>query len=527
MLYFTRAKSLGIMLLCALGLVLSLPNLAPRPAFLPGFIPWNQVHLGLDLRGGSYLLLQLDFGAVETQDLNSLVDQTRQAMRDAALGYTGLHADPANNDVTLHLLNASDLPAAQAALNKLMTYAPNAAGPNLAINTTPDGGISLSIPHAALMARQAQAVDQSITIIQRRIDGSGVLNPQIARQGQDQIVVQLPGVSDPDRIRTLIGTTAHMTFQLVDPTWQPGNPVPPPGDEILPMQDNPGQSLAVLSSVAMDGADLNNAQASTDPQTGQWDVNFSLNSVGAREFGDVTSANVGKLFAIVLDGKIIEAPRIISPITGGQGVITGNYTPQAATDLALLLRAGALPAPLNIVEEQSVGPELGADAIRAGALSLAAGFVFVLIFMGMFYGLFGWFANVALVFNLVIMLAILSVMGATLTLPGMAGILLTLGMAVDANILINERVREEVKAGRKPLAALEAGYKRAYGTIIDSNVTTLLAHVTLFIFGSPPVRGFAVTICVGIITTLFTATVLVRLITSKWYVSRRPAALPV
>ncbi len=218
---------------------------------------------------------------------------------------------------------------------------------------------------------------------------------------------------------------------------------------------------------------------------------------------------------------------IRTPITGGSGQITGGFTPQSATDLALLLRAGALPAPLNIVEEQSVGPELGADAIRDGALSLGAGFVLVLVFMAVFYGLFGWFANAALVMNLVIMLAILSFMGATLTLPGMAGILLTLGMAVDANVLINERVREEVRAGRKPLAALEAGYKRAYGTIIDSNVTTLLAHITLFIFGSPPVRGFAVTICVGIVTTLFTATVLVRLITSKWYVSRRPAALPV
>jgi preprotein translocase subunit SecD/SecD/SecF fusion protein len=256
-------------------------------------------------------------------------------------------------------------------------------------------------------------------------------------------------------------------------------------------------------------------------------VNFSLNSIGAREFGDVTTANVGKLFAIILDGKIIEAPVIRDPITGGQGQISGSFTAQSATDLALLLRAGALPAPLNIVEEQSVGPELGADAIRDGALSLAAGFVFVLIFMATFYGLFGWFANAALVMNLVIMLAILSFMGATLTLPGMAGILLTLGMSVDANILINERVREEQRAGRKPLAALEAGYKRAYGTIIDSNVTTLLAHITLFIFGSPPVRGFAVTICVGIITTLFTATVLVRLITSRWYIARRPASLPV
>jgi preprotein translocase subunit SecD/SecD/SecF fusion protein len=527
MLYFTRAKTLLIAAVCALGVLLSLPNLTPKPAFLPGFFPWNQVHLGLDLRGGSYLLLQIDFSAVEKQDLNTLEDQVRQAMHAAGLGYTALHTDPAKNQVTLNLLNASDGAAAQTALGKLITFGQgNYTGPSLTLNVA-GSAVSLGFPRQALAARESQAIDQSITIIQRRIDGSGVLNPQIARQGQDQIVVQLPGVSDPDRIRALIGTTAHMTFQLVDTSAPPNAPVAPLGDELLPMQDDPGQTMAVLSDVAVDGADLENAQASTDPQSGQWVVNFTLNSIGAREFADTTTANVGKPFAIILDGKIISAPVIREPITGGSGQISGSYTPQSATDLALLLRAGALPAPLSIVEEQSVGPELGADAIRAGALSLAVGFVLVLVFMATFYGLFGWFANIALVMNLFIMLAILSVMGATLTLPGMAGILLTLGMAVDANVLINERVREEVKAGRKPLAALEAGYKRAYGTIIDSNVTTLLAHITLFIFGSPPVRGFAVTICVGIVTTLFTATVLVRLITSRWYISRRPAALPV
>jgi preprotein translocase subunit SecD/SecD/SecF fusion protein len=525
-LYFTRAKALGILLLCLAGILLSLPNLAPKPGWVPGFVPWNQVHLGLDLRGGSYLLLQIDFSAVEQQDLNALVDQVRQTMRGAALGYTGLHADVPNHQVVLHLLNAGDAPAAMAALNKLITFAPGATAPNVAIAQAPDGSVEISIPRQALVERETQAVAQSITIIQRRIDGSGVLNPSIARQGLDEIVVQLPGVSDPERVRTLIGTTAHMTFQMVDAQAQPG-PVAPLGDEQLPTTSGNPPVMDVYSDVAVDGADLTNAQASTDPQSGEWVVNFSFNSVGAREFADVTTANVGKLFAIVLDGKIIEAPVIRTPITGGSGQISGNFTPQSATDLALLLRAGALPAPLNIVEEQSVGPELGADAIRDGALALAAGFVFVLVFMAVFYGLFGWFANAALVLNLFIMLAILSVMGATLTLPGMAGILLTLGMAVDANVLINERVREEQKAGRKPLAALEAGYKRAYGTIIDSNVTTLLAHVTLFIFGSPPVRGFAVTICVGIVTTLFTATVVVRLITSRWYTSRRPAALPV
>jgi protein-export membrane protein SecD len=325
MLYFTRARTLGIMAICALGILLSLPNLSARPKFLPSFIPWTQVHLGLDLRGGSYLLLQLDFNAVVQQDLNTLVDETRQAMRGAGLGYTGLHADPANDRVVLQLLSPSDAPAAQAALAKLITYGTGNAGPNAAVNISAAGSVSVTIPQAALIARKSQAVDQSITIIQRRIDGSGVLNPQIARQGEDEIVVQLPGVSDPDRIRTLIGTTAHMTFQLVDTSATPGQPVPL-GDEMLPMQDDPNQQLVVFSNVSVDGADLNNAQASTDPQSGQWVINFSLNSLGAREFADVTTANVGKPFAIILDGKIIMAPNIREPITGGSGQITGNYT---------------------------------------------------------------------------------------------------------------------------------------------------------------------------------------------------------
>jgi protein-export membrane protein SecD len=293
------------------------------------------------------------------------------------------------------------------------------------------------------------------------------------------------------------------------------------------MQGDPNQKVAVEQQVMVDGADLTNAQAGQDPQTGGWVVNITFDGLGSREFADVTSANVGHPFAIVLDNEVISDPVIREAITGGRAQISGSANAQAATDLALLLRAGALPAPLTVIEEQSVGPELGADSIRDGAISLAVGFVLVIFFMAAFYGLFGWFANIALVANLIMMMGILSLLGATLTLPGMAGILLTLGMAVDANILINERVREEVRNGRTPLAALEAGYKRAYGTIIDSNVTALLAHVMLFIFGAGPVRGFAVTITVGIVTTLFTATVFARLLTSRWYVARRPTALPV
>jgi preprotein translocase subunit SecD len=319
-----------------------------------------------------------------------------------------------------------------------------------------------------------------------------------------------------------------MTFQLVDETANPAAGGPPPlGDEYLPMQDRPNEKIAVRKRVDVDGADLTNAQAGTSPETGEWVVNFTFNSIGARRFADITRSNVNHRFAIVLDNKVISAPVIREPITGGRGQISGSFTAQSANDLAVLLRAGALPAPLTVVEQRSVGPELGADSIRAGAISLAAGFVFVIVFMGIFYGLFGWFANLCLVVNLVLMLGIMSVLQATLTLPGMAGILLTLGMAVDANILINERIREEQRNGRPALSALEHGFTRAYNTIFDSNVAAFLAHVMLFVFGSGPVRGFAVTITVGIATSMFTAWMLTRLLVSRWYIATRPQLLPV
>ena len=317
-----------------------------------------------------------------------------------------------------------------------------------------------------------------------------------------------------------------MTFHMLDESALPGSP-PAPGVDLLPMQRNPAEKLYIRKHVEVDGADLTNAQPTASQTTGGWEVAFTFNNIGARRFADVTRTSIGHRFAVVLDNQIITAPVIQSAILGGSGVITGNFEAKDAQDLALLLRAGALPAPLQVIEERTVGPELGADAIRAGALALASGFVMVIIFMGVFYGLFGWFANVALVVNLVLMVAILSLFHATLTLPGMAGLLLTLGMAVDANILINERIREESHNGRSPINAMETGFKRAFNTILDSNVTAFLAHVMLFVFGSGPVKGFALTITVGIVTTLFTATVLARMMMVRWYTWRRPKLLPV
>lgn len=390
----------------------------------------------------------------------------------------------------------------------------------------PDGSIALALSPDAMKVRARDAVTQSIEIVRRRIDATGAVDPEITRQGDDRIVVELPGVSDPQHIKALLGTTARMTFRLVEDAPQ-GSSVAPPGTTFLPLVDVPGEKLAVRDHIDVDGADLVNAGATTDDQTGGWAVSFTLNSVGTRAFSNVTQNNVGRRFAIVLDNKVIEAPVIKTAITGGSGIITGNFDARKATDLGLLLRAGALPVPLSVIEERSIGPSLGADSIRAGALSLLVGFILVIVFMALFYGRFGWYANIALFANLSLMLAILSLFGATLTLPGMAGMLLTLGMAVDANILIVERIREELHRGRTALAAMQAGFERATATIIDSNATAFLAHVMLFVFGTGPVRGFALTITIGIVTTLFTTLLLSRLLMVRWYAVTRPSTLPV
>jgi len=303
--------------------------------------------------------------------------------------------------------------------------------------------------------------------------------------------------------------------------------VPPPGVDFMTLEGRGGAKVAVRRRVEVDGANLTDARAGQNSQSGQWVVNFTFDSNGTKRFAEISRANVGRPFAIVLDDKVISAPVINEPITGGRGQISGSFTAASANELAVLLRAGALPAPLTVVEERTVGPELGADAIRAGTIALAVGFVLVLAYMAIFYGLFGWFANLAMIVNLVLLLAILSLMEATLTLPGMAGILLTLGMSVDANILINERIREEVIAGRSPLNAMQHGFDRAFATIVDSNATSFLSHVMLFTFGSGPVRGFAITITVGIVTSMFTATVLARLMMVTWYARMRPQTLPV
>ena len=522
MMYFSRLKTAFVLGVCLLGALFCIPNAINAPA---DWLPWNRIHLGLDLRGGSYLLLEVDMATVVRERLESVADASRTALRTAKVERYVITPQPDQNRILVKLADASQLDTARVAITPLGV---NANGTNdLEFADLGGGQLAATLSAPGLKTRATQAVEQSIEIVRRRIDETGVVDPQISRQGDSRIVVQLPGIEDPDRIKQLLGKTARMTFRLTDETANMSSPVPPPGVDFLPMENSPTQKIAVRRRVEVDGANLTDARAGQNGQTGEWVVNFTFDSIGTRRFADISSKNVGHPFAIVLDDKVISAPVIREAITGGRGQISGRFDARSATDLSVLLRAGALPAPLTVVEERSVGPQLGADSIKAGAFSLAAGLLCVMAYMGVFYGLFGWLANVALVFNLILMMAILSLFEATLTLPGMAGILLTLGMAVDANILINERIREEAHNGRTPLSAMETGFKRAFSTIIDSNATAFLAHVMLFFFGAGPVRGFAVTITVGIATSMFTATMLTRLLMVRWFVKHRPQTLPV
>ena len=527
MLHFSRWKTAAILLVCIVGTLVSIPNLIPRAAF-PDWFPVRQINLGLDLRGGSYLLLEVDMNTVVRERLDSMVDGARTRLRQGNIRYVNLAADPANRRMGLRVTDAAQVPAAVAALRELANPIRATTGqdvPDLEVTSQADGQVWVTLTEAGLRAKATAAVEQSIEIVRRRVDETGVAEALIARQGSQRILVTLPGVEDPNRIKELLGRTARMTFHLVDEAAALAS-TPPPGVMFL-SGEREGERFAVRRRVEVDGANLTNARAGQDSRTGEWVVNFTFDSIGTRRFAQITRENVGRPFAVVLDEKVITAPVIREPILGGQGQISGSFTARTANDLAVLLRAGALPAPLTVVEERTVGPELGADAIRAGMLSLAAGTVFVFLYMGLAYGLFGWFANIALIVNLVLMMAALSLLEATLTLPGIAGIVLTLGTALDANILINERIREEVKNGRSPANALEAGYTKASGTILDSNLTNLIAMACLYGFGSGPVKGFAVTVAIGTVVQMWTATVLTRLLVSWWYRRRRPKELPV
>lgn len=520
MLHFSKVKTALIWTICALGMLFSLPNFV-SPGTLPDPLSPPRFHLGLDLQGGAYLLLEADTSAVIKERLDSTADGVRGALREAGLRYRDLSTE--DHSVSFTVVDPAQAESAHAIVTPLLGGSPGLR--DFALEQKGDRFI-LTLSETAAQAATARAIEQSVEIVRRRVDETGVNEPVVARQGTGRILVQLPGINDPSRIKRLLGQTAKMTFHLLAEDMIGG--VVPPGARLLPSVDGAhgGQKLAVRTKVELDGARLRDASAAMNSQSGEWVVNFAFDSAGAKRFADITRANVGKPFAIVLDGKVISAPVIREPITGGQGQISGSFSAQSAHDLAVLLRAGALPAPLTVVEERTVGPDLGADAIHAGMIACAVGFVLVVVYMATAYGLFGVFANIALLFNLALTLAALSLLQATLTLPGIAGILLTLGLSVDANILINERIREETRKGVSPAMAMENGFRRAFSTILDSNLTTLIKMVILYGIGTGTVKGFAVTISLGIVTSMFTATVVARWLMVAWFRRRRPKTLP-
>jgi preprotein translocase subunit SecD len=522
MLYFEKWKIVLIYLLCALGIVYAAPNMLPVKWFegLPGWMPGKRMSLGLDLRGGSHLLLEVEVSSVLRERLESLVDAARASLRQARIGYEGLALE--GQAVTLTVRDAAQIEGTRTLLRELDRDGEVVVAGNR---------LTFRLTERAMQERRRSAVDQSIEIVRRRVDETGTREPIIQRQGETRILVQVPGLDDPERLKEIIGKTAKMTFHLLDDnaSLQEARSGRLPAGTMLVTGDaklgEGGREYLVQRRVRVSGDALTDAQPTF--QDGRPVVNFNFDAQGARRFGDATKENVGKSLAIVLDGKVVSAPVIREPILGGRGIISGSFTVQQANDLALVLRAGALPAPLNILEERTVGPGLGADSIAAGEFASIVAIILVVLFMVVIYGLFGIFANIALAFNLAILVALMSALQATLTLPGIAGIVLTLGMAVDANVLIYERMREEVRLGRTPISAADAGYRGAMTAIVDSNLTTLIAGGLLYHFGTGPVRGFAVTLSLGIITSMFTAILLTRYIVAAWIRYARPQSLPI
>jgi preprotein translocase subunit SecD len=518
MIHIPLWKTILVIGVCLLGIVFVSPNFFTEKQLenLPGWFPKNTLVLGLDLQGGAHLLLEVDFEAALQEQMNTLSDAIRTTLRKERIGYTGLSAK--KDFVTLILRDPADIKKA----TDLITQTDH----TLQIKSTPEGQLTFTLNEATIRERKKSALAQSIEIIRRRVDETGTAEPFIQQQGDDRILVQLPGLQDPTRIKNLLGQTAKLQFRFVDTSVAADPAKPTPGSDVL-AEDHNGQVAyyAVKKQVIVNGENLVDAQPGFD-EYNRPIVTFKFDSLGGKKFGEATKNNVGKIFAIILDDKVISAPRINTPILGGSGQISGSFTVQEAQDLALLMRAGALPAPLKVLEERTVGPGLGADSILAGERATVIAILLVMAFMFIAYSFFGAIANIAVIFNLILLFAALSIAQATLTLPGIAGIALTIGMAVDANVLINERIKEELRLGRKMLSAIDAGYNRAMTTIIDSNLTTLIGVGILYHFGTGPTRGFAVTTSIGILVSMFTAITLTKQIIAWWLRFRHPTRLP-
>ncbi|MBL1430183.1 MAG: protein translocase subunit SecD [Robiginitomaculum sp.] len=541
MLHFSRMKQISIWFVIILGLLFALPNFLDedirgtenKPGALPKFMPNKTVNLGLDLQGGSYLLLEVNTDSVRINKMEATQEESRQLLRSERPIIPARNFRINDKTVTFNLSRPEQMEMALERLQPLNEV----AGGQLALGNNDktfviksdaaSGRISLTITDAALTKLNRDAVVRSVEVIRNRITELGTKDPTILRQGNSRIIVEVPGESDPVRIKRIIEKTAQMTFHMVNTKVTIVEALSgriPPGAKLVKSSNPAEPDLLVDRRILVDGADLTDAQQ-TFNQEGQPAVTFTFNARGSLQFGKATSENIGRRFAILLDDESITAPVIRGPIIGGTGLIDGSFTVETANDLAILMRAGSLPAKLETLNERSVGASMGDAAVRAGAISLMVGFGAVMVYMLLCYGRFGLFANTALVVNLILILGALSGLQATLTLPGIAGVILTIGMAVDANVLIFERIREEIAIGRTPMNAVETGFAKARSTILDANITTLIAAVLLLLFGSGPVQGFGVTLAIGIFTSVFTAFLFSRLLTSYWIMRAKPKTI--
>ena len=495
MLYFSKLKLITIYFIIVFLSLFSFANFLEtnNDHFLS-----KKINLGLDLQGGSYLLLEVDTSPIVKQNLQNKLISLRKILKDKKIKYQNLKIK--NEIITFRIPETKIKEFEDFFLNKdnlINTYYNQYKSYEMDYSIK-NNLVTLEYSKFGIIEIKNSSLDHSLEIVRRRIDEVGTKDPTIIKRGNDRILIELPGLDDPDRIKNLLGKTAHLTFRLVSEEEDDF------GSELLFFEDDVSQ-LYVNKRVVLSGDNLINAMPTFSNDENETIVSFNLNRVGAKRFGKVTSNNIGKRLAIVLDNKIISAPQIREAIISGSGQISGNFTFQSATDLALLLRSGALPAPLNIIEERTVGPDLGEDSIKAGSISLIIGFLLVIAYMLFKYRFLGIIADTALIVNLILLLGILTILEATLTLPGIAGIILTVGMAVDANVLIFERIKEEKKTEKSNIHAFDIGYKRAQTAILDANITTLISAIILFSLGSGPVKGFAVTLGVGILTTLFSA----------------------
>ena len=501
MLNFSKINVLIIYLLFLFTAIFSLLNFQDENNRLIN----KKINLGLDLQGGSYLLLEINSDNLVKEKIQAKVIPIKKLLKDNGINYSNFKINEKNLSLSLDNIDKFDLLFNARRDNLVNPYIDNYRSFELEYNKVKNNQIEIFFSKFGLLTINNSALKQSIEIVRRRIDDVGTKEPTILQRGEKRILVELPGLKDPERIKALLGKTAQLNFRLVSENNEFGV------DELI--SEN-GEKLDVSKRIIMSGENLIDAQPSIQNQSNEPTVSFTLDRLGAQKFGRATTDNVGKRLAIVLDGEIVSAPNINEPITSGNGMISGNFTFQEATDLALLLRSGALPTPLLVVEERTVGPDLGEDSIKSGITSLIVGFILVILFMFYKYKIFGFIANTALIANLLMLIGVLTILEATLTLPGIAGIILTVGMAVDANVLIFERIKEELKTEKSIIHAFDTGYSKAKITVLDANITTLIAAIILFAFGSGPVKGFAITLGIGIITTLFTAYFLARHLTS-------------